>query len=56
MDYALSLGERQVGKVQVLKEGLYSRILCHAELFGSVMYRLVAVVGGVRENIGILSP
>ncbi len=56
MDYLLTMGNRDVGKVQVISEGLYVRIVCHAELYGSVMYRLVAVCDGRRESIGILAP
>ena len=56
MEFSLSAGTRQVGKVQVTKEGLYWRVICHAQLFGSIMYRLVAVTGGRRENVGILAP
>ena len=56
MDYSVSMGTREVGKVQVLKEGLYCRVICHAELYGSVMYRLAVLTGNRRENIGILAP
>ena len=56
MDYGLTVGGRDVGKVQLLKEGLYYRIFCRAELYGAVMYRLVAVTEGRRENVGILAP
>ena len=56
MDYSVSVGTREAGKVQLLKEGLYYRISCRVRLCGSVMYRLVAVTEGRRENLGILSP
>ena len=56
MDYAVSMGTRQVGKVQLLREGLYVHIVCHVQLSGSVMYRLAVESQGARENIGVLTP
>ena len=56
MEYELTVGTKQAGKVQMVKEGLYYQITCHAQLHGAVMYRLVAVSNGKRQNLGILSP
>ena len=56
MDYSVFAGGREAGRVQVLKEGLYYSICCRARLQGSIMYRLVAVSEGKRENLGILAP
>ena len=56
LDHELTIGSRQVGKVQLVKEGLYYLVICHAELYGTILYRLVAVTRGRRENIGILGP
>ena len=56
MDYTVSVGSKQVGRVQMLLQGLYFRVECRAELTGSISYRLVAVTDGARENIGILIP
>lgn len=56
MEQALTVGNESVGKVQYLKEGLYYLITCHARLHGNILYRLVAVTRGNRENIGILGP
>ena len=56
MDYTVSVGNKQVGRVRMLREGLYYKIECRAELTGSISYRLTAVTDGARENIGILCP
>ena len=56
MDYSVSVGGKEAGKVQVVKDGLYYRVSCRAQLYGSVMYRLAAVTEGRRENLGILAP
>ncbi len=56
MDQAVFFGQQEVGKVQLLKEGLYVRVVCRCQLHGEVMCRLVADWGDHRENLGILAP
>ena len=56
VDYCVMAGSREAGKVQINQEGLYYKIICHARLQGTIMYRLVAVTDQKRENIGILAP
>ena len=56
VDYEITMGSRQVGKVQLLREGLYVRVVCHVQLCGSVVYRLAVEDNGRRENLGVLMP
>lgn len=56
MDQELTIGSRKVGRVQLIQDGLYYQVICRAELHGTILYRLVAVTQGRRENIGILGP
>lgn len=54
--YPLLLGGEAIGKVQVLREGLYLRFFCRCRLTGEVVYRVHAVCGARSENIGVLIP
>lgn len=56
MDYTVFFGQQEVGKVQLLKEGLYTRVICRCQLQGTGIYRLAAQWGDHRENMGILAP
>lgn len=55
-NYPLLLGNNPVGKVQMERRGLYYSFFCRCQLSGKVMYRLVAVCGEKRENLGTLIP
>ena len=50
------LGKESVGKVQLLQQGLYCRVICHCQASAEEVYRLYAEVDGRRENIGIPVP
>ena len=52
-EYELCLGKDPVGKVQVLRQGLYYRFVCHCKLSGEVVYRLIVRCGETTENLGI---
>ena len=54
-NYDVTLNAEPVGKVQVLKEGLYLRIHCRCHLDGDVC-RLLVHCGEREENLGILVP
>lgn len=54
--YAVSLGSQTVGKVQVLRQGLYCRFICRCALSGDVVCRLKVVCGGKEENLGVVVP
>lgn len=53
-EYELCLGKDPVGKVQVLRQGLYYRFICRCKLSGEVVYRLTVRCGENTENLGIL--
>ena len=55
-EYELKIGNEVVGYVSVRYEGLYCQISCSCRLSGAVIYRLVAVVGTEKINIGICAP
>ena len=45
-----------MGKVQVLRQGLYYRFICHCRLSGDVVCKVVVCCGNARESLGILVP
>ena len=49
-------GGRVAGKVQVIAQGLYVRIICRCQIEGSQVYRLFAISGSHQENLGVLVP
>lgn len=55
-NYEVRFGSQVVGKVQVLRQGLYYRFICNCMLTGDVVFRLVVCCGGKNENIGVLIP
>lgn len=55
-NYTVSFGGRDIGKVQVRKEGLYYRFYCRCQLSADVVCRLVATCGDKQESLGILVP
>lgn len=54
--YEVYFGNRQAGKVQVLRQGLYYRFICRCQLSGDVVCRLVASCGDKRESLGVVVP
>lgn len=56
MDYCVYAGKQAVGKVQVLRQGLYYRIICRCNITGSAVNRLWVSCGGKQENLGVLVP
>lgn len=55
-NYEVYLGSEQVGKVQVIRQGLYYRFLCRCCVAQGRMYRLLISLGDKQENLGILLP
>ena len=56
MEYEVYLENHIAGKVQLTKQGLYYRVLCHCSLPQNVVYRLYGICGEMQENIGVLMP
>lgn len=54
--YEVFFGKELVGKVQLLREGLYYRVICRCEVSGKQIYRLFAQVGAQKLNLGVLIP
>ena len=54
--YEVSFGNVPVGKVQVLREGLYYRFICRCRLTGEVVCRLAVRCGDKLEKLGVLVP
>ena len=55
-NYEVLFGNRSCGKVQVLRQGLYSRFLFRCSLSGNVLCRLQVNCGGKQEDLGVLIP
>ncbi len=49
-------GNRIAGKVQLIPQGLYVRVICRCRIEGGQVYRLFAVSGDHRENLGVPVP
>ena len=54
--YDVRIGDRTVGNVEVVKQGLYYRFICRCQLTGEVVCRLYVSCGGKRENLGVVVP
>ena len=54
--YEVYYKNEQVGKVELQVKGLYCRIICRCEIPDNRIYRLYAVTGLGRENLGVLVP
>ena len=54
--YEVFLGTAPVGKVQLIRQGLYYKIQCRCRIEGDMVYRLYVVTGGSRENLGVVVP
>lgn len=55
-DYNVIFGNEAVGKVQVIRQGLYYRFFCRCRLSGDVVCRLFVQCGDKRENLGVVVP
>ena len=55
-DYEVFFGNQPVGRVQVLRQGLYYRFVCRCKLTGDVVCRLYVSCGGQLENLGVVVP
>ncbi len=54
--YGVYFGSQQMGKVQVLRQGLYYRFICRCQLSGDVVCRLHVACGDKRESLGVVVP
>jgi len=54
--FEVHYGNRAVGKVQLLRQGLYMRVICRCTVPGDQVLRLYAVWGDRRENLGVVVP
>ena len=54
--YEVYFGREAAGKVQLLQQGLYYRVICRCIVPGNQVYRLIALVGDKRESIGVMVP
>ena len=55
-NYTVCFGQQPVGKIQVLRQGLYYRFICHCKLTGDVVCRLTVRCGDAQEKLGVLIP
>lgn len=55
-NYEVTFGQQTVGKVQVLRQGLYYRFICRCRLTGDVVLRLAVLCGDRQENLGVVVP
>ena len=54
--YEVYEGTQQIGKVQVLRQGLYYRLICRCNVQSDQIYRLYLHNAGAREKLGVLIP
>ena len=54
--YEVKQGSDKVGKVQVVRQGLYYRFVCRCRMSPETVSRLVVSCGGRRESIGVPVP
>ena len=55
-EYEVCLDRQAVGTVQVLRKGLYYRIICRCRLPGKHICRLMVKDGDTQENLGVPVP
>ena len=55
-NYPLDFGGRTVGKVQVLREGLYWRFHCRCRLAEEIISKVIVSDSGKEESLGVLVP
>lgn len=54
--YEVYFGNQSAGKVQLIRQGLYYRVICRCRVPGDQVFRLYAVQGNRRENLGVVIP
>ena len=54
--YPVVFGKQPVGKVQVLRQGLYYRFICRCKLSSQIICRLMVSCGSTMESLGIVVP
>lgn len=54
--YEVDFAGRTAGKVQLLRQGLYVRIICRCTVPGDQVLRLFAQWGDRKENLGVVVP
>lgn len=54
--YRVEYHHRSVGKVQLIQQGLYYRVICRCECAGDEVLRLFAESESGRENLGVMLP
>ena len=54
--YEVFFGRSAVGKVQVIRQGLYYRFICRCKLPGDGIYRLCVLCGESQNNLGVVVP
>ena len=55
-NYEVRFGAKSVGKVQVLRQGLYYHFICRCAFDADIVSRLVVRCADKCENIGVLIP
>lgn len=54
--YEVCFGNTTAGKVQLIRRGLYYRVICRCQIPEDMVCRLYAVTEGYRENLGVVVP
>lgn len=54
--FGVYLGNQLAGKVQILQQGLYYRVICRCNISGDIICRLLVRCEEKCENLGILIP
>ena len=54
--FEVLLAGRPAGKVQLIRQGLYCRVVCRCVLPADGVYRLYALGDQGRENLGVVVP
>lgn len=55
-NYPVLMGNQEIGRVKVTRQGLYYRFDCRCQLSGDVVCRLTVTCGAATHNLGILVP
>lgn len=54
--YPVMFGNCQVGKIQIIRSGLYYRFICRCQLTGDVISKLQMDCEGIQTVLGIVVP
>ena len=54
--YPVQMGSNAVGKVRLVRQGLYYSIRCRCRIGGDVMYRLTVCCRDKRIDLGVVVP